>query len=446
MAATNAQPELKRELGLRDLVFFSFAGIANTRGASLAAHIGPTAIPLWILATVFFFIPSAFAIGRLSQRYPQTGGLYVWTREWFGEWHAFLCFWMYWLGLAFLFTSALLASSSMTVYAFGSRYVHLADSRAYVLPVALTALAVAIGANVIGLRFGKWLDNAGAISTVTLCLAMAGTAALVWMRQGSATPLEWQFELDWKKVNYFSQFAFALSGLELAPILGGEIKRPERNLPLSAMLVAPFASAYYIVQTAAILVIIPSSEVNPMHGIAQSSYAAGSFTGLYWIAPVTAVLLFIAAVGQLSVFGASAGRLPYAVGVSGMLPPALSRIHPRWRTPHVSIILFGVLAASFLLLVQAGETLRATYQIMMDMMTIGGMLPFLYIFLAAWKCGARWSAAFGIAVTVLTLVCAVIPTDDVRSVFWFEMKLAVLTVAVIVSARILYNRSRRSRA
>jgi glutamate:GABA antiporter len=424
---------------------FSFVGIASTRGASLAAQMGPTAIPLWILATVFFFIPSAFAIGRLSARYPQTGGLYIWTRESFGEWHGFLCFWIFWLGLAFLFTSALLASSSMTVYAFGSRWVHLADSREYVLPLALAALVAAIGANVIGLRFGKWLDNAGAISTVLLCLAMAGTAALVWTHQGTATPLEWRFELDWKRVGYFSQIAFALTGLELAPILGGEIKRPERNLPLSAMLVAPFASAYYIIQTAAILIIIPYDQVNPMHGIAQSAYSAGTFTGISWIAPVTAVLLFIAAVGQLSVFGASAGRLPYAVGVEGSLPRAFSRVHPKWRTPHVSTLVFGGLAAGFLLLVQAGETLRATYQIMMDMMTIGGMIPFLYIFFAAWKCGSRWSSAFGIAVTVIALVCAAIPTPDVRSVFWFEMKLAILTAALIVSARILYNRSRRSR-
>lgn len=445
MAAPNARPGLKRELGLRDLLLFSFVGIASTRGASLAAQMGPAAIPLWILGTLFFFIPSAFAIGRLSAKYPETGGLYVWTREAFGEWHGFLCFWLYWLGLAFLFTSALMASSSMTVYAFGSRWVHLADSREYVLPLALTALAVAIGANMIGLRFGKWLDNAGAISTVLLCLAMAGTATLVWLRQGSATPVQWQFELDWKRINYFSQIAFSLSGLELAPILGGEIKRPERNLPLSAMLVAPFASAYYIIETAAILIIIPAGQVNPLHGIAQSAYAAGTFTGYYWIAPVTAVLLFAAAVGQLSVFGASAGRLPYAVGVEGMLPPALTRIHPRWRTPHVSTLVFGSMAAFFLLLIQAGETLRATYQIMMDMMTIGGMLPFIYIFLAAWKVGSRWSAAFGVAVTSIAVLCAVIPTHEVTSVFWFEAKLFVLTAALIVSARILYNRSRRSR-
>ena len=71
-----------------------------------------------------------------------TGGLYIWTRETCGEWHGFLCFWIYWLGFAFTFTSALLSSASMTVYAFGSRWVHLAESRTFVFGLAMVALVV----------------------------------------------------------------------------------------------------------------------------------------------------------------------------------------------------------------------------------------------------------------------------------------------------------------
>lgn len=435
---------LPRELGLRDLILFSFLGVANTRGAAMAAQMGVAAVPLWILATLFFFVPSAFAIGKLSARYPETGGLYVWTRETFGEWHAFLCFWVYWLSLAFLFTTVLTASASMTVYAFGSRWVHLADSTAYVLPLSLVALAAAIGANIVGLRFGKKLDNLGALCTILLCVALTGTAAMVFHRQGSATPPDWNLRIDWPRVNFFSQMAFALTGLELAPILAGEIRRPERNLPLSGALAAPLAAAYYILETVAILVILPAKDVSPLHGLAQSAYAAGQFMNMNWIAPATAVLLFIASVGQLSVFGASAARLPYALGVEGRLPAAFSRVHPRWRTPHVSLAIFGALAAGFLLMAHVGETLHAAYQIITDMMAIGGLLPFLYIFGAAWKCGSHWSAAFGFAVTALAVACTLVPTAEVKNVFWFEAKLVGLTLALIVSARMLYNRSRRA--
>lgn len=441
---TLARPQLKRELGLRDLVLFSFVGVAGTRGAAMAAQIGSSSLTLWVLATVLFFIPSAFAIARLSTRFPQTGGLYIWTRETCGEWHGFLCFWIYWLGFAFTFTSALLSSASMTVYAFGSRWVYLAESRTFVFALAMIALIVSIGANVVGLKFGKWIDNAGAVSTYLLCAAMAATALVVWQRQGSATSFDLGLKWDWPRINFFSQMAFALTGLEMAPILAGEIRDPERDLPRSSFIVAPLAAGYYMIGTLALLVIIPTDRISPLHGIAQSAYAAGGITHWAWISPVTAVLLFFASIGQLSVFGASAGRLPYAVGVAGLLPPGLSRVHPRWHTPYVSILLFGALAALFLVLVQAGETLRATYQIMTDMMAIGGLLPFIYIFLAAWKCGSRWSAVAGVVVTSIAVICALVPTAEVHSVWLFEGKIAALSVALVVAARILYNRSRRA--
>jgi amino acid transporter len=127
-----------------------------------------------------------------------------------------------------------------------------------------------------------------------------------------------------------------------------------------------------------------------------------------------------------------------------LLPDFFSRVHPRWRTPYLSTLFFGGLAAAFLLLVQAGETLRATYQIMTDMMAIGGMLPFVYIFVAAWRCGSRFSAVSGGVVTAVAVLCTVVPTPEVGSVWLFEAKIAALTAALIVSARILYNRSRRT--
>ncbi len=338
--------------------------------------------------------------------------------------------------------SALLSAASMTVYAFGSRWVYLAEDRTFVFTLAMAALVVSIGANVIGLQFGKWLDNVGAVCAVALCVAIAATALLVYMRQGSATLFDFHLRWDWQRINFFSQMAFALTGLEMAPILAGEIRRPERDLPISAGIVAPLASGYYIVATLALLVIVPAQRISPLHGIAQSAFAAAGITGWHWISPVTAVLLFVAAVGQLSVFGASAGRLPYAVGVAGLLPPMLTRVHPRWHTPWVSILFFGGLSALFLVLAQAGETLRATYQIMTDMMAIGGLAPFFYIFTAAWRCGARWSSIAGIAVTAIAVACTLAPTEEVRSVWVFEAKIAAFTLALGISARLLYLRGR----
>ena len=90
--------ELKRELGLRDVTLFAIACIVGTRWIAAAAHAGPGSVTLWLLAALLFVVPLAFAVASLAVRYPEAGGLYLWTRNDFGRWHGFLCFWVYWMG------------------------------------------------------------------------------------------------------------------------------------------------------------------------------------------------------------------------------------------------------------------------------------------------------------------------------------------------------------
>lgn len=404
---------------------------------------GPSAVTVWILTTLFFFLPSAFAVARLSERYPETGGLYVWARNSFGEWHGFLCFWVYWLGLVFWFPSALMSYASLTVYAFGPRFVHLAESRAFVLGASLAALAFITAANVVGLKFGKWIDNIAGVSAYLICGVLAVLAVAIYFTHGSASRFEWIEKPTWVRINFWSQMAYALSGLEMAPILAGEIRDPKRNLPRSAFIAAPVIGIFYAVSTGAVLTILPSADVNAMHGLSQSVYVGARQLGIGWIPQASAVLIGLAALGQFSVLGATAARLPYAVGADRFLPAALARVHPRWRTPYIAMIVFSALAAFFLILVQLGDSMMSAYQTVTDMMVISGLSPFLYMYGAAWKVGARWSAACGFLVTCMVLICSAIPTPEVGNVWLFETKLWGGVAVMIVSARVLYARARR---
>src|ERR1700688_4003961 len=92
-----AAPALKRELRLWDLVFLNVAAVASARWLAAAAHAGPGSVSLWVLAICAFFVPSAFVVSSLSQRFPDEGGLYIWTKRAFGDWHGFLCAWLYFL-------------------------------------------------------------------------------------------------------------------------------------------------------------------------------------------------------------------------------------------------------------------------------------------------------------------------------------------------------------
>ena len=113
-AFTDSMPEqtveLRRELGLRDLVLFNVAAIVSTRWIAAAAHAGSGSLSLWVLAALFFLVPSAFVVARLSRLFPQQGGFYIWTREAFGEWHGFACAWFYYINNLFWVPSVLIAT------------------------------------------------------------------------------------------------------------------------------------------------------------------------------------------------------------------------------------------------------------------------------------------------------------------------------------------------
>jgi glutamate:GABA antiporter len=232
-----------------------------------------------------------------------------------------------------------------------------------------------------------------------------------------------------------------MSGLELAGLMGGEIRDPARTLPRAGWIASAFAVAFYVVATAALLVLLPPAQISELNGLPQGGQAAGQWLGAPWIAPLIAVLVLAGAVGQFGGLGSAVSRLPFAAGVDKLLPAPFASIHPRWGTPHVSILTFGVVASFLLVVIQLGDTLRAAYQELVSLMVIAGFLPYLYIFGSAWKAGKRLSALSGLAITVLALLCSVIPTAAIANVAMFEAKLAIGTLAVIGSAWLLYRRA-----
>ena len=426
--------ELKRELGLRDLTLFAIACIVGTRWIAAAAHAGPGSVALWLVTAVFFVVPLTIAVASLSVRYPKAGGLYVWTRGDFGPWHGFLCAWVYWMGLAVWFPSAAMFYMQAALHTVG-----LPESRPWVLAAALGAIAVALGTNLIGMKVGKWTENLGGLSAWALTAIFCILAWLIWNHRGAATQMNFLPSWHWGTVNFWSTIAYGMSGIELAGLMAAEVRDPARTFPRVGWLAALGATAFYASATIALLVILPPERISEMNGLSEAGDQAARVLSLVWLAPVIALLVTVSGMGQIGGIGAAISRLPFAAGADGLLPAAFARIHPRWHTPHFSILTLAAVSSFLLLAMQFGDTMRAAYQELVSLMIIAGFLPYLYIFGSSWRLGNRLSAVSGSTVVVLTIVCAVIPPAEITNVWLFEGKLALGTAAVIGSAWALYR-------
>ena len=130
------------EMGFWDVLLFNIATVLGPRWIAAAAHNGTSSISLWVLAALLFFVPGRMVINELSSRFPEEGGLYVWSKEAFGDFHGFVAGWTYWIYTVFYFPGLLLASASMSAYLFGAKgRGAFAEIERFLLVVSLALLA-----------------------------------------------------------------------------------------------------------------------------------------------------------------------------------------------------------------------------------------------------------------------------------------------------------------
>ncbi len=403
-----------------------------------------SAITLWIAAALFFGIPLALTIGTLTARQPQAGGLYVWARDDFGPWPGFLCFWLYWMGIVCWFPGTAMFYLSSGLYALNPEY---AADRGLVVGLAVAAVWVALGTNILGVQIGKWTQNAGAISGWLLAAVFVWAA---WMRlrhQAPATPLtNFVPAPRFDTLALWAAIAYATSGVEVLGLMGGEIREPRWTVPRAAILAGVGCTLFYLIATVAVMVLVPADSVSELNGLSQTAAAVAGISGMPFLKAAVAALVLLSVVAQFGGVGAATSRLPFAAGADHLMPEAFSRVHPRWATPYISMLVLGVLATVLLIATQVGDTIAAGYEAVLALMVFGGFLPYLFIFASGWKAGRRVSAVLGTAVTLLALGCSAVPGRDVTNPILFECKLAAGTAAMILSGRLVYSsRSRKHR-
>ena len=114
--------KLTKTLGMWDIVLFNVVAIIGLRWVSLAAAGGNTSIVLWLGALVLFFLPQVFAVIDLTRRLPEEGGVYIWTKTAFGDFHGFLAGWCYWTNNLVYFPNLLVYIAGISVFTAGSGY------------------------------------------------------------------------------------------------------------------------------------------------------------------------------------------------------------------------------------------------------------------------------------------------------------------------------------
>ena len=211
-------------MGFRDLVLFYVVTGISLRWIATAASIGPSSLVIWIGAWLLFYLPLALAVIELSSRYPQEGGLYVWTRKAFGDGAGFLAAWLYWnSNLPYFPTVLYFAASNLLFLRAGWR--GQSHNEIYFFWFTVGTMIVLTLLNLVGLNIAKWTYNVGALAMWIPAVMVVVMGVVAWAHYGAANSFAWHALLPGlrlKEVMFWSTIVFALGGIIIGMVLGSQ--------------------------------------------------------------------------------------------------------------------------------------------------------------------------------------------------------------------------------
>jgi len=471
-ATTQNAPKLIRALKLRDLVLFNLVAVLGLRHLGTTAKFGPGSLLMWLFAALFFFIPQGLAVIELSSRFPKEGGIYFWTKHALGEGHGFLCGWCYWINNVLYYPNLLISAAVIATFIFGKDASGLSDNWAYVLPVTIGTLWIAVLINIVGLGTGKWLQNAGGVGTyipgfILISLGVYGAMSAPPANEFSLATLKPDLN-NLPALNLLASIAFAFAGLELASTMADEVENPRRNLPRSIFISGPLIAVVYVLGTAAVLWCVPNKDVNVVSGFLQAIRAGADNLSptLGWIAAFCAVLHTVGNLGSVGAWLIGPARVAFVIGLDRYFPKAFGAVHPRWHTPYVAILVQAALATIFLLLsvLGKGTNVEDVYLILLDTQILIYFIPYIYLFVVflihrrrgessnevvlapGGLIGGWLTGLSGMLVTLFAMIIATIPPPDMGNPLLFRLKVIGGAFGFIVIGGLIYWRARFKRS
>ncbi|MGB8318983.1 MAG: APC family permease [Ignavibacteriaceae bacterium] len=435
--------ELKRVLGFRDLVIFYIVAIFGVRMLPIAASAGPSIVIYFIISLVIFFIPMGLTVTDLGKRYPEEGGIYIWSKNAFGDFHGYITAWTYWTSNLAYFPSLLFFASAqalLIIPAFkgysGNGLVHSA--------ISIAAIMLILILNIKGLKKSSVLNKISVSATYVVVAVIIAVGFISLIKFGSATDMSFS---NWvpgisniKDFVFLSTVVYMFAGLESASMLGGEVKNASRTIPRAIVISGIIISCMYFLSAFSLLLSFPSDNLSSLTGMPDAvstgigNIAGQQLTGLS--ASIVSLLLVLMIIGQMSVWLTATARLPFVVGLDRYLPAAFGKLHPKFGTPYISLITLASVTIFFVILSGLGEKAKQVYDILVSLEIVSSLIPYLYIFASVVKFeidkkyrgkinlpgGQKNAMAAGIVgflVVGISLFLALIPGEDVKDTFTF---------------------------
>ena len=458
--ATNATPaaeevQLRKQVGLRDLVLAQILCVVGSSWVGIAAKLGRAHVVFWVVAMLTFYFPLAAVVIHLNRLLPLEGGLYRWAKAGFGDMAGFLTAWNLWVYAVIVVGAIVFVVPTDLGYMLGPRGAWLASSKMATFALTGGVVAAITLVSIHGLDVGKWLHNAGSVM-ILVAYAILLPLPLWALWQGKLhgyepIPLALP-KFDWFSLAIYGQMTVgALSGFEYVAILAGECRNPARTVGQSVLISAPVICLMFILGTSSVLAFVGNQPINVIGPIPQTFRLA--FGNQSLLAPLSILLLIARAIASSSLIFTGLTRLPMTASWDHLVPPWFSRLDARRRTPVNSILFVAGVVMFLIVLSMLGVREQEANQLLANASTAHYALAYMALFALplAGALRARGSrrlklaAAAGLLASAISLAIAVYPIVDVVSKTAYATKIVSVVVITNAAGILIYRAGERRR-
>lgn len=409
------------------------SSIDNVRNLPSIALFGQTLPVFFVLATVFFLLPTSLVAAQLAITYPGDGGIYAWTKTAFGKRVACIAIWLQWVNTLVWFPTILLFIAATGSYLL---FPHLLHNRVILLGVCILIFWIVTLVNLTGLKTAAWFATICSVFGMILPMSLIIILGILWMLGHHHSQLHITWQNAWPSFHHPSSWLSLTAimagflGIELANVHARDLVQPARRFPRALGIAIPILFATMMFGALAIACVIPGKQISLVAGIMQALNTLLATYHLQGWLPVLSGLIVLGSIGKLTNWMLAPAKGLLQAAEDHFLPPVFSVCNKHNIPARILLcqaLLVSLVSAAMLLM----PTLNSSYWLPTALSTQLYLIMYVILFVAAWHLGhpkrntqwplsktwRRWQCVcvLGLFGTLVSLIVGFIPPDNIQT-------------------------------
>ncbi|MBB71101.1 MAG: amino acid permease [Legionellales bacterium] len=432
-----------KALSIFTIVMITITSVDSIRNLPATALFGSPLIFFFIMAGLFFLVPSALVSSELATGWPKTGGVYVWVREAFGEKTGFFAIWFQWVENVIWYPTILAFVAGSLAYLISPA---LANNRFYLCGVIIGTFWALTFINMAGLKSSARFSAVCGIGGLIIPMILIIGLGITWVATGHDLQIDFKLHHllpdahDTSMMVSLTGVVLCFCGIEIATAHASDVKNPQRDYPRALLISVLFIFFTMLLASLSIAIIVPGNQLSLVSGVMQAFSKFFVADHISWMTPILALAIVIGSLGGVSnwIIAPNRGLL---VALNDAEVGGYLRTETSTGAPIGLLLYQGVLVTLLACLFLFMPTINSSYWILTAMTAQLYMGMYILMFAAAiylrykrpdtprafripgGKLGIWLVSCSGIIVSIITIVIGFFPPKniDLPSLLHYEI-------------------------